>query len=164
MKGWKNSVKLFSLKKIFASNKTFFFVRLIVGSVFIYASLDKLAFPGQFAGIVSKYDILPPKIAVLFAFMLPWLELILGVLMIIGLLLRPTAGLLSLILMVFIAAVVYKYANGTLENCGCFSISPEGGKQSPSLLVGRNILLIISCLYVFFKKEKFSETDLSRPL
>ena len=154
MKGGENNIKASGLKKIFASKKTIFLARLITGSIFIYASLDKLAYPNQFAVIVGNYNILPTKIVGLFAYGLPWLELILGVLMIIGLLLRPTAALLSLILMTFIAAIVYKYANGTLGNCGCFSVSAEAGNQSPIISLIRNALLILLCAYVFLMDKR----------
>jgi len=131
-----------------------------LGGVFIYASIDKIAFPDQFALIVNKFGILPDGIARIFAFILPWLELILGILMIVGLFIRPTAAMLSLILMVFIAAVVMKPMNGTLENCGCFSTSSETGKQSVILLVTRNILLIAASLYLFFNVTKRSPKEI----
>jgi hypothetical protein len=52
--------------------------RFILGGVFIYASLDKISFPREFANIVIKYRILPEKLAIYFAFLLPWVELLPG--------------------------------------------------------------------------------------
>jgi len=99
--------------------------RIILGSIFIYASLDKIAFPREFAKIVINYNILPEKIAIYFAFILPWIELFFGIFLIVGLFVRVSALALSLLLLVFIVILIIKSLNGTLANCGCFSVSQQ---------------------------------------
>ena len=52
------------------------FARLILGGVFIYASIDKILNPGDFAKIISNYHVLPFGLENLLAITLPWVELL----------------------------------------------------------------------------------------
>ena len=51
-----------------------FLARLLLGGIFIYASIDKIAFPGDFARIIENYGLLPSFVVKPFAILLPWLE------------------------------------------------------------------------------------------
>ena len=53
--------------------------RLILGGVFIYASLDKIAHPAEFAKAIGNYHVVPFGLENLMALALPWLELIAGI-------------------------------------------------------------------------------------
>lgn len=48
--------------------------RLVLGVTFVYASLDKIAHPEQFARIVYNYKTLPHFLINIFAVMLPGLN------------------------------------------------------------------------------------------
>lgn len=141
-------------------NKTIQLVaRYAIGGVFIYASLDKIAFPRDFANIVVNYHILPNTVALYFGFILPWIELIFGIFLILEFYVREIAFLFLLLLLVFIAAIIIKYTNGTLSNCGCFSTSQEAYKQNIFLLIGRNLLLIAACTLLFINKAITSSVN-----
>ena len=58
--------------------------RLLVGGVFVYASLDKILNPSEFAKVVYNYQILPLPLSNLLAMSLPWLELFAGLAIVIG--------------------------------------------------------------------------------
>jgi uncharacterized membrane protein YphA (DoxX/SURF4 family) len=58
--------------------------RVVLGAVFIFASVDKILHPDAFAVIIKNYQILPVKLISLAAVVLPWLELILGISLIAG--------------------------------------------------------------------------------
>lgn len=53
--------------------------RLILGAIFVYASIDKILHPDAFAKAVYNYQILPHAFINPTAMVLPWLELILGI-------------------------------------------------------------------------------------
>lgn len=124
------------------------FARLIVGGVFIYASFDKIAFPYEFAKIVKNYNILPDNIGLVFAYVLPWVELALGIFLVVGLFIRPTAFSLSFILSMFMAAIIIKSIEGNIENCGCFSTIEGKGGQSLLYLIIRNAILLLLCIFI----------------
>ena len=71
-----------------------FWGRLLLGAIFLAASLDKIRHPHAFAEIIYNYQILPDLPVTLTAIILPWAELVLGLVLIIGLWI-PGAILLS---------------------------------------------------------------------
>jgi len=117
--------------------------RLILGGVFIYASLDKIAYPKEFASIVTRYQILPEKLAIYFAFLLPWLELFLGIFLILGFFIRESAISLSFLIFVFMIAIAIRSLAGPIGNCGCFRITSSGAAQSIAFLIFRDILFLL---------------------
>ena len=49
--------------------------RLLIGSLFIYASIYKIFDPSAFAASIRNYGLIPPIYSNLIALTLPWLEL-----------------------------------------------------------------------------------------
>jgi len=125
----------------------------MLGGVFIYASLDKIAFPGEFARIVMNYRILPEKLAIYFAFLLPWVELFLGIFLLVGLFVRESALALSSLLFIFMIVLLIQSFNGTLKNCGCFSVS-SAKPESPLILLCRDALFLSFGLLLLSRKQR----------
>jgi uncharacterized membrane protein YphA (DoxX/SURF4 family) len=98
---------------------------LILGAVFIYASLDKIIHPLAFAKAVHRYQILPDPLINITAIVLPYLELLLGLLLVLGIWLPASALLVNLLLAVFLGAIVFNVARGLDIDCGCFSTGTE---------------------------------------
>jgi putative oxidoreductase len=120
-----------------------FSARLILGGVFIYASIDKIAYSKEFAAIVMKYHILPERLAIYFAFFLPWLELFLGVFVILGFFVRESALSLSFLVLIFMIAIMIRSIAGPIGNCSCFSLHPSGTSQSLAFLIFRDIFFLL---------------------
>jgi uncharacterized membrane protein YphA (DoxX/SURF4 family) len=128
--------------------------RLALGGLFIYASLDKIAHPREFAGIIANYAILPDFLVTLPALVLPWLELLAGLSLVSGLWVRSSAFLLSLLLLVFIVALGYNALRGVDLSCGCFSTSASD-TESATILIFRDLLILIpGLLIVFFNRAE----------
>lgn len=138
--------------------------RFILGGVFIYASLDKIAYPKEFASIVTRYQILPEKLAIYFAFLLPWLELFLGIFVLLGIFIRESAISLSFLVLVFIIAITIRSLAGPIGNCGCFSITSSGTTQSIAFLIFRDVLFLLCGLILALpnKAKKLRISFLSR--
>lgn len=83
-------------------------VRLIVAGVLIYAALQKIMAPLEFARLVREYHIIPEQLLNLVAVILPWLELVCGCCLITGIGLRGTAFLLSTLNTIFVLAILYR--------------------------------------------------------
>lgn len=110
-------------------------VRIAFGLIFIFASIDKIADPQSFKNIIISYDIIPIFFAPILAIILPWVELIAGIFLVVGIKIRHTSFFLSALLLTFIIATVISFFNGTFKDCGCF---PRWSPLSTS-----NIYLII---------------------
>jgi uncharacterized membrane protein YphA (DoxX/SURF4 family) len=103
-----------------------FLARLALGASFVYASWDKLFHPAAFADIVSGFRILPPVLVNLLAVVLPWVELIAGGLLVVGLLTESSAFLLGFLALVFTGAVSAALLRGLDITCGCFTVTQKG--------------------------------------
>jgi uncharacterized membrane protein YphA (DoxX/SURF4 family) len=96
-------------------------LRVALGIIFIYAAWVKLREPWElFALAINSYQLLPLKGVELVARTLPWFELAIGIMLILGVWLRISAGLTSALLLVFFALIVRAWAKGMEINCGCF--------------------------------------------
>lgn len=110
--------------------------RLVLAGIFIYAGYSKIFLPivhphppigvalSFFAMQVDSYQLLPPRGVNFVAHTLPFAEVALGLLLLIGWRLRVWATIVTLIMLGFFAAVVRSYALGLQINCGCFA-TPE---------------------------------------
>jgi len=124
--------------------------RIILGIVFIYASYDKILHPAAFAKIIYNYQILPDELINLSAIFLPWLELTIGSLLIIGIWLPGSVFIGNIILIIFFCALMYNKARGFDINCGCFSTSENETTESTLYLI-RDFSFIIIAVYLFIK-------------
>ncbi len=121
--------------------------RLVLGAVFIYASIDKIQHPAAFAKQVYNYQMLPVMASNLFAMSLPWMELFAGLALIIGVFKGESSLLLSVLLVVFIAAISVNLYRGVNLDCGCFSTSGEG-RGIGAVTVAQDVVLLLAGLVV----------------
>lgn len=116
--------------------------RLTLGSIFVYAGISKIFFPNThlwpmfvlkfsvstnlatFAQQVESYKLLPPAGVDFVAHSLPFTEIVLGLLLLIGWGLRIWASLITLIMLGFLTVVTRAYLLHMNINCGCFA-TPE---------------------------------------
>jgi uncharacterized membrane protein YphA (DoxX/SURF4 family) len=123
--------------------------RVIVGGVFIWAGALKIADPLDFAQSIKNYQVVSPTLALLIAIVLPWVEVLSGALLIIGVLKRSSALLISLLLIGFIGLVALALARGIDTSCGCFGSLSR--RADLSLILTDAVLLVFS-LSVFFAR------------
>jgi uncharacterized membrane protein YphA (DoxX/SURF4 family) len=123
---------------------TYFFLsaRLLLGAIFLTASIDKIAHPAEFAKIISNYHILPGQMVNTVAIVLPWLEAILGLFILCGWWPAGAVSLANLLLLVFFIAIAQAVARGIDLHCGCFSTKTEGSPQTLWYL-GRDVLFLL---------------------
>ena len=95
-------------------------VALIIGGIFIYAGVIKAMDPVGFANDIDNYKILPWPLTVRLAFYLPWLEILCGLAVILGLLYRGGLLILTMLISIFIIASVIAKVRGVDITCGCF--------------------------------------------
>ena len=96
-------------------------LRIALGGVFVYAAWVKLRDPWElFALAINSYGLLPLKAVEVVARTLPWFELAIGLMLIVGRGLRISATATSLLLLVFFGLMVRAFAQGKEISCGCF--------------------------------------------
>ena len=98
-------------------------LRLLLAGVFLFAAYTKLRQPWLlFAMSIDSYAILPEWAVLATAHVLPWAELLLGLLLLTGVRLRYAAVAATVILSIFFAAIVRSYIKGMAIDCGCFGV------------------------------------------
>jgi uncharacterized membrane protein YphA (DoxX/SURF4 family) len=94
--------------------------RLGLAAVWLISGIIKAVDPRTTVVAVRAYQIFPESLVGTIAGILPFLEIALGVLLVIGLATRLTAVLSAVVLVAFIAGVISAAARGLSIDCGCF--------------------------------------------
>lgn len=121
--------------------------RLYLGFVFIWACLYKIADPGAFALSVATYQFLPLPLINLVALILPWVELLTGVMIVAGFRVRAAALLMAGMMVVFMVALSWALHLGLDLSCGCFAAEGEADAIS-GMTLWRDAGWLALCLYV----------------
>ncbi|MBI5250023.1 MAG: DoxX family membrane protein [Desulfomonile tiedjei] len=131
--------------------------RLLIGALFVYASVHKILNPADFAVSVRNYMIIPPAWSNLVALTLPWVEIAAGAFLIAGIQIKPAALLTTGMLGVFLAAIIHAYSIGLDIDCGCFgSASTSAGKIGTYHLLRDGTLFLSSLFILLADRGEFS--------
>lgn len=121
-------------------------LRFMVGGIFIYASMDKIAHPDQFAQAIYNYQMLPGQMINLAALILPWLEMVAGVCLVFAVFELPSLIIINGLIVMFTAAVGSSLIRGLDIHCGCFTTDPNATSDMTQVLARDVILLAAGIL------------------
>lgn len=99
--------------------------RLVLGVVLLVAGGLKVGKPLGAARAVQAYDVMPFEVARWVGYALPWVEIVIGVLLVLGLFTRVSATIGTLLMVAFVIGIAQAWARGLSIDCGCFG----GGGQ-----------------------------------
>ena len=109
--------------------------RLGLAAVWLAAGGSKVGDLAASGRAVNAYQVMPYDLATVIGAALPFVELALGVLLLLGLATRLAAGFSAALLVVFIVGIVSAWTRGLAIDCGCFG---SGGQlaegQAPNYL------------------------------
>lgn len=124
-------------------------LRLILGGIFLAASIAKLSNQAEFVSAVMSYGILPDSLARLYGSVVPWVELAIGLCLVLGLFTRVASGLAVPLTLSFIIANAYGISRQFGDDCGCFgALVPMSYPVSLTLDV---LMLLIAVLLLCSK-------------
>jgi len=95
-------------------------VRLGAAGIWLVAGAAKLAALDQFHTQVEAYKLLPGALTAPLAYALPFVEVAIGLYLLVGLFVRPVALFACALMLLFIAAMAQASARGLSLDCGCF--------------------------------------------
>lgn len=122
---------------------------LALGGLFIYAAYEKVIDPRPLITIIWGYRILPPGPVNLMAIFMPWLELLIGLGLLTGFKRRGAALWATVLLSIFVAALLVNAVRGINVACGCFSTSSED-VENAWLLVLRDLPMLCAAAVMLF--------------
>lgn len=94
--------------------------RLYLAGLFIYASMYKINYTAEFAQTIASYELVPYWAVNVSAVTLPWVELICGILLAIGIRVRSATLLIGILLTLFTTAMFINLLRDSPISCGCF--------------------------------------------
>jgi len=107
--------------------------QIALGAVFVAAALPKLADPPGFAEAIWNYQLAPAWLVHPAALTLPWLELLCGLALCLGVWTRAAAAWLGALLLVFLAALSVNLARHHPVDCGCFGTHVQARTETERL-------------------------------
>ena len=132
--------------------------RLVLGGVLLAAGLLKYQHLDKSQMAVRAYELLPIALANFLGIVLPYLEIAVGILLIIGAAVRVSAVISGLLMFAFSIGIAQAWARGLSIDCGCFGgggqVAPGTANYLPELL--RDAGLALMAFYLFrFPQAKF---------
>lgn len=134
--------------------------RLGLAVVWFAAGFTKVTDLAASGRAVAAYRLLPFEAAQVVGAALPFVEIALGVLLLLGLATRVAAGASAALLGVFIAGIASAWARGLAIDCGCFGGGGDlAAGQAPTYgtEIARDVLFgLLAVFLLFFPRTRFS--------
>ena len=130
-------------------------VQIALGLFFVIAALPKIADPPSFAHMIYNYRLVPASLLNLMALVMPWIELLTGLALILGIWRGTARTLIAAMLFVFIIAVGVNLARGNAIDCGCFDVSAAGKTREErladmKLVIARDIGMLLMAAQLWY--------------
>ena len=126
--------------------------RVFLGATFIVASMSKIPYPAEFAENVAGFQMVPVWGVNLGALVMPWMELVTGLFLILGIRTRAAASIIGALLVLFVVGLVINLIKGTPINCGCFE---SVGEPIGWGLVIRDVIMLFMTAQVILYDRLF---------
>jgi len=131
-----------------------FIVAKILGVLFVFSGIIKMSDLKGFSKIVIAYNMLPLGLSRLMGYVLPFVEIITGGILLNGgyVFYGAVVGLLQLIVVTFALVKIYKRKK-KMDNCGCFGTSIKVPVTKRKL--AENVFWILLAAYVVMQTYPF---------
>jgi uncharacterized membrane protein YphA (DoxX/SURF4 family) len=137
-----------------------FVFRIIIGGIFLISGLAKISDPIRFMLTLREFRLFPEIIIPFTVIYIPWLEFILGLFILVGIMHRTASLILSCLIWSFTLAIASVILRGIEIDCGCFGLFADMLKlpdMANYKAVIRNVILLGICFSIFkIKKTHFS--------
>jgi len=133
--------------------------RLVLGGVLLAAGLLKYKHLDKSQMAVRAYELLPISLANFLGIVLPFVEIGIGILLILGAAIRVSSILGAFLMFIFIIGISQAWVRGLSIDCGCFGgggqVEPGTANYLPEIL--RDLGLALLGIYLFrFPQSKFA--------
>ncbi|MFL6081541.1 MAG: MauE/DoxX family redox-associated membrane protein, partial [Ornithinibacter sp.] len=129
--------------------------------VLIWAGATKVGHPLTAQRAVQAYEIFPTGLANTIGLALPFLEIILGVLLVLGLFTRPVAIVSTLLMVAFIIGIAQAWARGLTIDCGCFGGGGEIGATDTKYPqeIARDVVFALAGAWLCWRPRTLASLD-----
>lgn len=133
-------------------------VQIALGLFFVIASLPKLGDPPSFAHMIYNYRIIPGALINLMALTMPWIELLCGLALILGIWKDAARTIIAALLFVFIVAISINLMRNNAIDCGCFDVTAAGKSHEERIadmhfVVIRDLGMLLMCAQLWWARR-----------
>ena len=124
--------------------------RLVTGGVWIVAGGLKLPYPSESVRAVRAYDLLPEAVVPAVGHLLPVLEVVIGLCLVLGVMVRGASVVSALLFVAFVIGIASAWARGLSIDCGCFGgggVIPDAAEKYPGE-IARDVGLLALSLWL----------------
>ncbi len=132
-------------------------LRVALGIVFVAAGALKIGHADVFASEIAGFQLLPFGLIAPLALLLPFVEVLLGAYLIIGLFTRVAGGFAAFQLAIFSAAIASAVVRGIHASCGCFG--PADQTTTSWGEVARDAALVLVALFIALRAPGAAALD-----
>ena len=133
--------------KFLNNDYTHLTLRLLIGAIFVYSAVPHVLNAMGLASSIYNYRLFPSSIIGMSAAVIPWITLLSGLALILGVKVRAASLIISISLVIFICLAVISMIRGLDIDCGCFIGIV---RKANWLAVSEDLLLLLGSLYTFF--------------
>lgn len=132
-------------------------MRVALGGVFAFAAFNKIGNVQAFAFAIKGFKVLDPDkhghLIISAAYTMPWVEMIAGVLLVLGVWTRAAALTIALMLIFFIAALLHVIYDPSIEaDCSCFGdMNIVCGATVGWCQVVRDLVMLVPAGYLIWR-------------
>ncbi len=136
-------------------------VRWVLAGIFIYSGSVKLVDPSRFAEIIAGFGLLPDALIYPLAVLLPVVELVAGIGLVFAL--RGSLPAIAVMLVMFIAVLLYGIHLGLDIDCGCFGPEdPEQAYKGLKAALARDVVMMVAVLFVYWSRDRSRKRSVVR--
>ena len=133
-------------------------VQIALGAIFVAAALPKIVDPPSFAHMIYNYRILPGPLVNITALIMPWLEILTGLALILGVWTRAARNIIAAMLLVFVLAIAFNLLRDNAIDCGCFDVSAanlthEERLRDMRMVILRDIGMLLMCAQLWWAER-----------
>jgi len=118
--------------------------RIVLGGLFIWAAVTKLPDVAAFAQDVANYRVIPAALVPILAAAVVGIELLAGIALVTGVMERPAAAVLAVLLAAFTGLLTQALLRGIDLRCGCFG----GDERASWWTVVRDLVMLATAVAV----------------
>ena len=133
-------------------------LRLALGGTMLWAGLSKVGETALFALTVRAYDVLPLELVHGFAIVVPWIEILLGITLVLGFWVRSSGLASAVVLASFGVAIGINLFREADITCGCFGLDGTEGSLTDALI--RDVLMIVASVILYCTSSRMLSVDL----
>ncbi len=139
-------------------------VQIALGAIFVVAAWPKITDPPSFAHMIYNYRILPAGLINISALVMPWVELVIGLCLILGVWVKPARWIVAAMLVVFMVAISINLVRGNAIDCGCFDTSAanltyEERIRDMWLVLLRDAGMLLMCAQLAWAERKRTRVE-----